>query len=353
MLIGTCGGPPAVRFHEPDSYPQRLSEWGVLTRAGDGYRLGAGVLPYEINTPLFTDHAQKLRTIYLPPGSSAGYAAEGPFDFPVGSIISKTFFYPVENGVAQARSTWRGDPDELGYATHQVLETRLLVRQPHGWDALPYVWDGDDATLRLAGAIMPLELALEDGVTAFPYLVPTRNECAGCHATDHASGALQPIGIRARHLNRTYPGQNHNQLDAWHDAGLLADLPAGDQRPRAADWLDTSASLETRARAYLDSNCGHCHSPTGPGATSGLFLDAHTTNVRQLGFCKRPIAAGRGSGGHRYSIVPGEPAASILIFRMETTDPAMRMPELGRSLVHQEGVELMRDWISSLPGACV
>ncbi|MBX3707754.1 MAG: hypothetical protein KF911_14075 [Pseudomonadales bacterium] len=342
---------PEVRFHPREAYPARLSDWGILVRAGDRYLPGAGSRPYEIRAALFSDYALKLRTLYVPPGSRIGFRPDGPLELPVGSIVSKTFFYPVQKGHAVAAEGWSGDPAELRVDRHRVLETRLLVRQADGWDALPYVWDGDDAYLRVTGALARLPLAVDGTTVDLAYVVPSRNECAGCHATDHASGALEPIGLQARHLNRAYPGATTGQLVVWAADGLLDGLP--DAVPATADWRDPATPLAERARAYLDINCGHCHRPHGPAATSGLFLDAATTDLRQLGVCKRPIAAGRGSGGHHFSILPGRPDASILTFRMRTSDPAMRMPELGRTLVHTDAVALLEDWIASLPGTCL
>ena len=111
------------------------------------------------------------------------------------------------------------------------------------------------------------------------------------------------------------------------------------------------ASLEDRARAYLDVNCGHCHSPTGPAITSGLWLEASVSDHLKLGFCKQPIAAGKGTGNRLHDIEPGN-AASIFEFRMDSADPAIMMPEVGRSVVHREGVQLIRDWINAQPGSC-
>jgi len=110
--------------------------------------------------------------------------------------------------------------------------------------------------------------------------------------------------------------------------------------------------LEHRARSYLDINCGHCHNPHGAADTSGLFLYGAETSARRLGVCKPPIAAGRGTGGRRVSVMPGEPDASILIFRVGDTDPGIMMPELGRATVHEEGLALLRRWVESLPGVC-
>ncbi|MEQ8860001.1 MAG: SO2930 family diheme c-type cytochrome [Pseudomonadales bacterium] len=352
LLLSACSDPPQVRLYGPDAYPERLSAWGLLERRGDALVLGAGVEPYEIGTPLFSDYALKLRTYYLPPGTAMRYRHAESFDFPVGSVVSKTFFYPTRGGAVLASSGWDGDVDGLDLDEQRLVETRLLVRQTDGWDALPYVWDGNDAYLRLTGDVRPMQIALADEMVPLAYVVPARSECASCHATDHTDGRLQLIGLKARHLNRTYPGSPGNQLSLWAARGDLTELPLPAEVPRTVAWNDPNADLAERARAYLDINCGHCHNPAGAADTSGLLLDAHTTSFRQLGFCKPPVAAGRGTGGRPYSIVPGEPDQSILVFRLETTDPATRMPETGRSLSHREAVALLRKWIAGLAGEC-
>lgn len=352
--VGACQRTPMVRVAAPDAYPERLSEWGIVVRRGNRLALGGGVEPYEVATPLFSDYALKLRTVYLPAGEAMRYRRDDAFEFPVGSVISKTFFYPGHNGKVSAAGGWDGDVAALDLDDYRLVETRLLVRQADGWDALPYVWDGDDAYLRITGAVRPFEITLADRRTVpMSYVVPARSECAGCHATNHTSGKLLPIGLKARHLNYPYPGRQESQLDAWAGHGRLAGLPSAAERPVSVVWNDPGADLDARARAYLDSNCGHCHNPAGAADTSGLLLDAGTTSLRHVGFCKAPVAAGRGTGGRAYAIVPGRPDQSILIYRMETVDPATRMPEAGRTLRHDEGVALLREWVASLPGACV
>ena len=102
----------------------------------------------------------------------------------------------------------------------------------------------------------------------------------------------------------------------------------------------------------LHANCGHCHNPRGAARTSGLFLDIAETDPAVFGVCKPPVATGRGSGGLPFDIVPGNPDGSILVYRISSTDPEVRMPELGRNLVHEEGVALIREWISSMTGGC-
>ena len=112
------------------------------------------------------------------------------------------------------------------------------------------------------------------------------------------------------------------------------------------------ATLEQRAKAYLDANCAHCHNPAGAADTSALHLNIDAPVGRLYGVCKTPVAVGRGSGDHRYDIFPGRPDESIVIFRMRHTDPAIAMPELGRSVVHTEGVALIAEWIGSMNGEC-
>ena len=135
----------------------------------------------------------------------------------------------------------------------------------------------------------------------------------------------------------------------WKEKGLLTGLPDLESVPKMASWSDASIALEDRARAYLDANCGHCHRHEGAANTSGMFLDIHTNTPAELGVNKAPIAAGRGTGNRLYGIVPGQADASILLYRMESDDPGIRMPEVGRQLVHQEGIDLIREWIESMP----
>ena len=116
-----------------------------------------------------------------------------------------------------------------------------------------------------------------------------------------------------------------------------------------AQWENSaSASLHKRAMAYLDVNCAHCHNPKGPANTSGLNLMYEEPVGITIGIWKSPVATGKGSGGREYSIVPGRPEASILLYRMLSTDPGAMMPELGRSVVHSKGVELIKEWITAM-----
>lgn len=359
-LLAACTRAPAPVAFFAEGMPERLSDWNVVYVADGRLRLNARVEPYTLDSPLFTDYAHKLRTVWMPEGKAARYQPVDALDFPVGTIISKTFYYPVPDGGrgrdVVLRSADTGPEPDGGLALDKVrlVETRLLVRREAGWVALPYVWNAEQTEARLmrSGELLPLTLLAADGSKEqVDYTVPDENQCAGCHGTDLKSKAIFPIGPKARHLNRdfAYPGAgSENQLAHWQKIGYLTDVPAG-ELPKNPSWDDPAAPLDARARSYLDINCGHCHSQKGAARTSGMWLDATTRDLLRLGRCKLPIAAGQGTGNRPWDIAPGKPDDSILPYRMESVDPGVMMPELGRSVVHAEGVALIRDWIAAMP----
>ena len=358
MLLTACGQPQGVRFHE-DADPADLAEWGVVVRDGRQLRLAEGMIPYELATPLFTDHASKLRAIWIPKGAQAAYNPTGSLDFPVGAIIAKTFYYPRD---AQGREIAAHGPAELSSNAMDVsrirlLETRLLVRRKLGWVALPYVWnqDGTEARLKRIGGVVKLNLAPtpHEAGGDFAYVIPSMTQCGACHVPDAATKALAPIGPTARSLDIASPflAGHPNQLRVLAEHGQLTGLPA---KPVVANavWTDAAQSLDARARAYLDVNCGHCHSATGPARTSGLHLDAATPLSHDLGLCKPPVAAGQGTGDRLFDIVPGRPEQSILVYRMQSVKPNEMMPEIGRTTAHAEGIALISSWIAAMKGQC-
>lgn len=313
-----------------------LSEYGFFTGKLADLQPADGVIPYDLNTPLFTDYAYKQRFIYLPPGTQATYRDTVTLDFPVGTVLIKNFYYPLDE-----RHPEKG---------RRILETRLLVHDKGGWLTVPYIWNDaqTDAVQEVGGAT--LDVAWRDAKgkkRTITYNIPNMNQCRGCHIRNKK---MSPIGPSARQLNGEYPYPEgkENQLQHLQRLGLLKGLPDLAQVPRLANWQDPTESLDSRARGWLDINCGHCHNPTGPANTSGLLLDFHNSNPTALGILKTPVAAGRGAGDLKYDIVPGKPDQSILLYRMNSTDPGVMMPELGRSLIHEEAVTLIRDWIAAM-----
>jgi len=343
-------------FHATDN-PAALSQWGVLSVQNGELTLGQDVLPYALNSELFTDYAHKLRTIWMPEGKTAKYVENDVLDFPVGTIISKTFYYPSDGSDIVLKQPDRQPVTEtkgVNLFDNRLIETRLLVRREAGWEPLSYIWNREQTEAKLSRIGAIIRLKLEDGgpQTDFAYAVPNINQCAGCHMPNNTAKIMTPIGPKPRHLNRVYIYADGamNQLDKLTQTGYLTGRP--ETSPRAANWQEAGEGLDARARAYLDINCAHCHNPVGPADTSGLHLNPDNESQPHLGICKNAVAAGSGTGGRKYDITPGNPDDSIFIYRMLTRDPGAMMPELGRSLTHTEGVDLMTEWIAAMEPAC-
>ncbi len=361
----TRPSPPPQPLVDPTYFatenPKLLKDWGMVQVSGDALVLGQRVTPYDLTTPLFTDYAQKLRTIWMPPGAAADYKpGDDELSFPVGTVITKTFFYQTGRGgrvMQQADKALIHHGEGLKLKQVRMVETRLLIHRPEGWAALTYLWNEaqTEAVLHRIGAVVPLTLVRQDGKDqAFSYIVPNVTQCSACHATNVATRVIQPIGPKPRLLNRdfAYADGTENQLSRLTTLGYLRGLNDPKAAPADVAWTDAGASLEARARAYLDVNCGHCHNPEGPADTSGLYLNAATPVSRASGICKLPVAAGPGTGNLRFDVVPGDAKASIIPYRMASTNPAVMMPEIGRSTAHAEGVALVRFWIDSMEGSC-
>jgi uncharacterized repeat protein (TIGR03806 family) len=336
LLTAGC----AVRKAAPppeEEPPQKLSEYGLFLGNGSTQEPAEGVLPYDVNSPLFSDYATKYRFMRLPPGTSAVYEDAEVFDLPPGTILIKTFAYPLD-----MRAPGLG---------RRLIETRLLIHRPQGWIGLPYVWNDEqtEATLEIAGVKREVTWIHSDGRERhLDYLVPNTNQCLGCHENEKV---MRPIGIRARYLNREYAYSDgtENQLTRWSKRGYLQGAPSPERAPRLPVWDDpATGTVEQRARAWLEINCAHCHNPRGPARTSGLDLTAAQADPHKIGVRKTPIAAGRGTGGRSFDIVPGRPDDSILMYRIESLQLGVMMPELSRRLVHEEGVALVRQWIAEM-----
>lgn len=296
---------------------------------------GGGII-YDLNTPLFTDYANKYRFVFVPEGTPAAYRSQEVFDFPVGTIISKTF-------------TIQADLRDDGSA-EEIIETRLLIHRKEGWTALPYIWNDEktDAVLTVTGGTRNVSwIDINGDQQTTDYVIPNTNNCVNCHGQE-----IIPIGPTARSLNKEYAYEAgaENQLAHWTAQGILSGAPTDtDTIDTIPLWGDTSANLDDRARGYLDINCAHCHRPViGAADTSGLYLEYFRPFGTDVGKCKPPVAAGEGAGDLDYDIVPGNADASIMHFRMNSNETNVRMPEIGRSIIHTEGVELIREWINAM-----
>ena len=337
-LCGVAAASDIPSFSWTGSYAPRLSEYGLFMDAQRQIPAD-GVISYDIISPLFTDYAFKRRFIRLPPGTAMRYRSDGAFDLPVGSVVIKTFLYPFDLRHPEAG--------------HRLIETRLLVHTPQsGWKGAAYVWNADqtDAFLAVAGKRLPVEWVHSDGrQRRTRYSVPNMNQCRYCHA---GYGSSRPLALTARQLNRNTTddhGASANQLRRWSQLGLLTDLPAPEQIPQAAAWNDPdSGSLSERVRSYLDTNCAHCHNPKGLASLKRMDLRYHQTDPWQRGIGMRSTGGHAEESGLKKVIVPGAPDRSAVYLRMKSTDFTFMMPQLGRTVPHDEGLQLVADWIRSL-----
>ncbi len=334
-------GPPASAYATP---PDNLSEWNLFVDEA-AQAPGPRTVPYEVISPLFSDYAAKRRFIYVPEGKTIAYAEEDVWTLPEGSVLVKTFSYPFD-----MRAPAAGE---------RLLETRLLVFTAGGMVPHTYIWNDaqTEAVRKVAGASLDTAWVDAEGAQVQNrYSVPNTNQCFDCHGKREVATAL---ALRTRQLDRehVYDGVVQNQIDHLHATGLLDRAPEPpDQRQRLVDPF-SDAPLELRARSYLDSNCAPCHrEEAGNASSSGMWLDwprtAPDQNPVTWGVCKRPTSAGGATCGRSADIVPGDPEGSIYLCRMESTEPKVQMPPLGRNLVHQEGVTLLGDWIAALEGSC-
>lgn len=321
--------------------------------------IGKGIL-YKMNTELFTDYASKYRFVVMPDEAFAKYRTRETFEFAVGTVLIKTFALPTTT-------------NNRGFSNEELIETRLLIKRENGWVALPYVWNDDYSDAQLIGAPINLKRSInhKGKFISFNYGIPGRDQCTTCHnaQTDipvgsnentQAAGFL-PIGPKARHLNREidYLGTKINQLDLWQQNNLLQGLPEDrmsiDQMPQfdTDGGFDASNAtyreIENYAKAYLDINCAHCHREEGKAKSTGMYvpywLPYEGENRKAHGECRTTLTAAKLPTV--IDIVPGDADASLLHYRMSIIGGEM-MPELGRDSVHEEGLQLIEDWINAM-----
>ncbi len=349
LHVAGCGEAQRPRLDGALPY-DTLSEYGFFVGDPKEQRPAKGVFEIEPNAVLWSDNADKRRFVVMPddttrvrlpdavePGSDP--FGEADWEWPVGSVLIKSFAF---------RDDFR-DPE----SPSKLIETRLLVRGEADWDNHVYRWNDEqtEATRTVAGDSVELTYIDALGQTVSEtYLVPNTNQCKTCH--EQKDDRSRPLGARVAQLHRevTRDGVAQNQL-SWLEAMGVVELGASELAAWSQPYGDDA--LEQRARAYLGANCSHCHNPNGKGGSTGLDLRPSQTDPGQYGVCKYPVAAGGGAGGLEFDIVPGKPEESILVFRMSSVDPAIKMPELPNRVVDPQGLGLVTEWIAAMePVGC-
>jgi len=290
-----------------------------------------GVVPYDLITPLFSDYAKKKRFIWMPNGVRGNYNGDhSPLELPTGTILIKNFFY---NNVQPSNET-------------RLIETRLMYKKPTGWDFANYVWNDEqtEAFFTNQGSTLNLSWLEGESVKSTNYRVPSRAECFTCH---NQLDQPTPIGFKPQNINKDFAFADgiSNQLRKLSEIGYIeSDYPSN--IISTVDWKDDSQPLDERVRSYLDINCAHCHSDLGHCNYRPMrFEYQFTSDPENIGVCVEPETQ---FIPNSYIVKPNDTDLSILYYRLSTTDESFRMPLLGRTINHDEGIALIEEWIATL-----
>jgi uncharacterized repeat protein (TIGR03806 family) len=324
-----------------------LSEWGLFKSIPDQIPED-DVIPFGVTSALFTDDAVKLRFVQLRGGGQIHYSNTERWLNPTGTIYVKTFAYPVD-----------ATKPELG---HQLIETRLIVFGEDKIDTWTYQYppgDNSDATRINWGPIVPVNYinALGEEIS-LNYAIPSVPQCKECHGVSPTRSLGPSSGMFNRDNDYGEGIGILNQID-YMDILEMFDTTPGPESERTtyvtAPAVDNTAGLHERTRSYFDSNCSHCHAPDGEVDYKGLFLDYQSMDPDMgdpftWGVCKSQTSGGNGVDcDQALDVVPGNPTDSFMLCRMKSIAAGEMMAPLGRTTVHGDGVELIREWIEELP----
>lgn len=291
----------------------------------------AGIVPYTLNVPFWSDHAFKQRWFSVPdPADQITFNRDGNWTFPAGAVWIKHFELELTNGVPASR---------------RRLETRLLVRGTNGVYGLTYRWGNglaDAALVPEEGLNESLVIHDGDATRTQTWRYPARSECLSCHSPV-AGGVL---GFRTGQLNADFDhgAGLENQIQALSRAGYLQNNPGPvEALPVMAHATNTAYSLEHRVRSYLAANCSQCHQPGGGGI--GNWDARFSTPLSAANILNGALRNPLGTNDARV-IKPGSLADSAIHTRISLTT-TRRMPPLATSELNHEAIQLLADWIQS------
>ncbi len=327
---------PAPKIARPHEFPRKLSETGLFTSTRD-HRPAAGLIPYDVNAPLWADHTLKERFIALPGDTKIGFQLESGWDFPEGAVLVKTFSLEMV----------RGNPN-----SQRRLETRLLTLQQGLWRGYTYLWNDEQTDAELLQASgTNLTYKIRDsrapgGLREQTWHFPSRSECILCHTFP----SKWVLGLNTLQMNKDhdYGRVTDNQIRTLEHLGVFTNAPAKppQELPHLVNPLDTHAGLDRRARSYLHANCSHCHVDYGGG--NARFQLTYTLPLDKTGILNVVPQHGNFSIADAKVLSPGDPERSMIIYRMSKLGEG-RMPHIASSVVDEDAVKLIRDWIKQLP----
>ncbi len=321
----------------PGNIPKTISASGLFTNVAQ-QTPAPGLIPYTVNSQLWSDGAYKTRLLALPDTTKIDFSQDGFWGFPPNAVLVKNFYLELEAGNANSR---------------KIVETRFLVKRTSGeqWDGFSYMWNdaATDANLLETSATKTFTIrdaSVPGGQFEQSYYFPSRTDCITCHAP--AAGYV--LGVRTAQLNKQhqYDAVADNQLRSYNHI-LLFTTDIGEDYanfPKLPDPLDAQVSRENRSRSYLDANCSQCHRPGGSGRGDmdlRFITPLLATNLLNVA----PAIGDLGIAGAKL-VKPGAPDSSIVYLRM-LNRAQFRMPPLATSLVDKAGSEVIRQWIASMP----
>ncbi len=341
LLVVDIGGgfyrlEPNPAEESPQPFPRRLSETGLFADV-ESHEMQPGVLPYAVNVELWSDGAHKERWLAIPADGKIGYREKRGWDLPEGTVLVKSFALEQEAGVPESRR-W--------------IETRLLTRQQGEWVGYSYLWNDEQTDAELVEKQgRDVEYAIHDatapgGVRRQTWHYPSRTECMVCHSR----AANYVLGISTAQLNRVHEASagSVNQIEVFEQLGLfveeLPERPDDMQRLSALD--DHTADVDHRARSYLHANCSFCHVEAGGGNSAVDFeIIAKPDEARLID--GRPVHTTFDLTNARI-VAPGDPQRSLVLYRMDRRGRG-QMPPLASSIVDEQAVALLREWIAAMP----
>lgn len=289
----------------------------------------AGIVPYDINLPFWSDGAIKTRWFTIPDATNTfAFNATNTWSAPTGAVWIKHFEIQMTNGEA---------------ASKRRLETRFIVRNTNGVYGATYRWTNETSAVLVPEEGLDETLVISDGATTRTQVwrYPSRSECLACHTA--AAGWV--LGWNTPQLNRdvTYGSLTTNQIIALRDAGYLSQGPDSAHSHLAlAKPDDTTASQEFRVRSYLFANCANCHRPGGPALANFDARISTPTDFANL--INGAVVNTFGDPANR-TLVPNDPAHSMILQRMSIRGPG-QMPPIGSNIPDAQGIELLSAYIT-------
>lgn len=326
------------KLASPQEFPRKLSETGLFTSIADPAP-APGVIGYSINSEPWADGASAKRFVALPRETTAtttDVASTTPWTFPKDAVLAKTISLEME----------QGNP-----ASSRRLETQILHYDGEAWLGYTYQWNDEQTDARLLGSdggkrVLEIKDAtVPGGIRKQTWHFPSRSECMRCH--NPWGGNVLAFNVPQLNRDQNYAGSVDNQLHTFAHIGLLnKDLSQGEKVPRLADPRDETANTNARARAYLQTNCAHCHRMhAGSSVLSKMHYDLELEKTTMVDV--RPTQGTFGLNAARV-IAPGDPYGSVLWYRISKLGRG-RMPHIGSEMVDTKAVDLIHRWISSLP----